>query len=233
MDYRAAIERAADEVNERFARPDWTPVWLVVRDDFLASIAAYLEYDVLLVNPVMDGLNLVAKEAPLVNDRDGVLVLSREAGAFEELAEWVVPVDPLDVEGQAAALERAIGVPAAERRAWLEGIRRQRPDARHGRMGRPRAPRARRARSTRRRRGYDATVSAGPDVASRELVSIDPATLEPLGRVPVTPPEELAEVVAEARMAQAAFAREPLARPAPAAGTRRPRARRGRRLHRR
>ena len=53
-------------------------------------------------------------------------------------------------------------------------------------------------------------MSAGPDVASRELVSIDPATLEPLGRVPVTPPEELAEVVAEARLAQAAFAREPL-----------------------
>jgi len=124
VDYRAAIERAAYEVNERFARPDWTPVSLVVRDDFLASIAAYLEYDVLLVNPVMDGLNLVAKEAPLVNDRDGVLVLSREAGAFEELAEWVVPVDPLDVEGQAAALERAIGVAGAERRSWLDGIRR-------------------------------------------------------------------------------------------------------------
>jgi len=125
VDYRAAIERAADEVNERFARPGWTPVSLVVRDDFLASIAAYLEYDVLLVNPVMDGLNLVAKEAPLVNERDGVLVLSREAGAFEELAEWVVPVDPLDVEGQAAALERAIGLPADLRRAWLEGIQRQ------------------------------------------------------------------------------------------------------------
>lgn len=123
VDYRAAIELAADAVNERFARPGWQPVSLVVRDDFLASIAAYLEYDVLLVNPVMDGLNLVAKEAPLVNRRDGVLVLSREAGAFEELGAWVVPVDPLDVEGQAAALERAIGLPVDVRRAWLEGIR--------------------------------------------------------------------------------------------------------------
>jgi trehalose 6-phosphate synthase len=124
VDYRAAIERAAAVVNERFARPGWQPVSLVVRDDFLASIAAYLEYDVLLVNPVMDGLNLVAKEAPLVNERDGVLVLSREAGAFEELGEWVVPVDPLDVEDQAAALERAIGLPADVRRSWLDGIRR-------------------------------------------------------------------------------------------------------------
>jgi len=122
VDYRFAIERAAAVVNDRFRRPGWEPVSLVVRDDFPASVAAYLEYDVLLVNPVMDGLNLVAKEAPLVNRHDGVLVLSREAGAFEELRRWVVPVDPLDVEGQAAALERAIGLPLAERRAWLGGI---------------------------------------------------------------------------------------------------------------
>ena len=125
VDYRLAISRAADAVNARFRRPGWEPVSLVVRDDLLASVAAYAEYDVLLVNPVMDGLNLVAKEAPLVNGRDGVLVLSREAGAFEELRDWVVPVDPLDVEGQARALERAIELPAATRRAWLEEIRAQ------------------------------------------------------------------------------------------------------------
>jgi len=124
VDYRGAVERAAAAVNERFGRPGWQPVALVVRDDFPASVAAYLEYDILLVNPVMDGLNLVAKEAPLVNRRDGVLVLSREAGAFEELEEWVLPVDPLDVESQATALERALAIPLAERRAWLEGIRR-------------------------------------------------------------------------------------------------------------
>ena len=158
----------------------------------------------------MDGLNLVAKEAPLVNRRDGVLVLSREAGAFEELGEWVVPVDPLDVEGQAAALERALGIPADVRRAVARRHWAARADARRRRVGRSRAARARRPRAPGRCRGYDALVSAGPDVASRELVSIDPATLEPLGRVPVTPPEELAEVVVEARLAQAAFAREPL-----------------------
>jgi trehalose 6-phosphate synthase len=125
VDYRTAIDAAAAAVNERFGRPGWTPVSLVVRDDLLASIAAYVEYDVLLVNSVMDGLNLVAKEAPLVNARDGVLVLSREAGAFEELGRWVVPVDPLDVDGQARALGRAIELPAGERRAWLRAIQAQ------------------------------------------------------------------------------------------------------------
>jgi trehalose 6-phosphate synthase len=125
VDYRLAITRAVDAVNERFRRPGWEPISLVVRDDLLASVAAYTEYDVLLVNPVMDGLNLVAKEAPLVNRRDGVLVLSRDAGAFEELRDWVVPVDPLDVEGQARALQRALELPEALRRSWLEGIRAQ------------------------------------------------------------------------------------------------------------
>ena len=86
-------------------------------------MAAYVDYDVLLVNPVMDGLNLVAKEAPLVNDRDGVLVLSRNAGAYEELADHVIGVDPLDVDDQADGLRRAVELGPDDRRAWLDGIR--------------------------------------------------------------------------------------------------------------
>jgi trehalose 6-phosphate synthase len=123
VDYRRATEAAAAAVNERYGRPGWKPVRLELRDDFPASVAGYIEYDVLLVNPVMDGLNLVAKEAPLVNERDGALVLSRQAGAHAELADWVIGVDPLDVDGQAEALARAIDLPLAERRARLHGIR--------------------------------------------------------------------------------------------------------------
>jgi trehalose 6-phosphate synthase len=122
-DYRRATEETAAAANERFARPGWEPIRLDVRDDFLASLAAYHEYDVLLVNPVMDGLNLVAKEAPLLNERDGVVVLSREAGAFEEIGPWTVGVDPHDVPGQAEALARAISLPGAERRRRLDAIR--------------------------------------------------------------------------------------------------------------
>lgn len=122
-EYRDATERASAAVNARFSRPGWEPIRLDVRDDFLASVAAYTEYDVLLVNPVMDGLNLVAKEAPLVNERDGALVLSRNAGAFEEIGQWTIAVDPLDVSGQAAALAHAIALPADERRRMLDAIR--------------------------------------------------------------------------------------------------------------
>jgi trehalose 6-phosphate synthase len=123
VEYRAATETAAAAVNRRFATPNWKPIRLDVRDDFLASVAAYTDYDVLLVNPVMDGLNLVAKEAPLVNDRDGALVLSRQAGVFDEIGAFAVGVDPLDVPAQADALARAIALPRAERRRSLDGIR--------------------------------------------------------------------------------------------------------------
>lgn len=122
-DYVAAVEDAVREVNERFGRDDWTPVELDVADDFPRSVAGYKQFDVLLVNPVFDGLNLVAKEAMLVNERDGVLVLSENAGAYEELGEWALPVGPLDLVGQADALERALEMPAEERRQRAEKIR--------------------------------------------------------------------------------------------------------------
>jgi trehalose 6-phosphate synthase len=75
------------------------------------------------VNAIYDGLNLVAKEAPLVNERDGVLVLSENAGVHEELGEWALSVNPFDVSGQAEAIHAALGLPAEERRSRLEAIR--------------------------------------------------------------------------------------------------------------
>jgi trehalose 6-phosphate synthase len=121
--YLDEIHAAADEVNDRFGRDGWKPVLLEVKDDFPRSIAAYKQYDLLLVNAVFDGLNLVAKEAPLVNKRDGVVVLSRNAGAYEELAPWVVAVDPFDLVGQAEALHAALSLPADDRRARANALR--------------------------------------------------------------------------------------------------------------
>jgi len=120
-EYRAAIERAAAGVE--FRHPG--ALELRISDDFPRSVAAYKQFDVLLVNAVMDGLNLVAKEAPLVNTRDGVVVLSENSGAFEELRDWVVPVDPHDLDGHVAALERALELPPAERRRRADAIRAQ------------------------------------------------------------------------------------------------------------
>lgn len=122
-DYLVALETAAREVNDRFGREGWAPVELDVADDFPRSVAGYRQFDVLLVNPVFDGLNLVAKEACLVNERDGVLVLSENAGVHEELGEWALTVSPLDLVGQADALYEALTLPAEERRRRAEAIR--------------------------------------------------------------------------------------------------------------
>jgi trehalose 6-phosphate synthase len=119
----AEIERAVAAVNERFRRDGWTPVELDVADNFAKSVAAYKQYDVLVVNAVFDGLNLVSKEAPLVNDRDGVLVLSENAGAHEELGEWALTVNPFDLDGQARAIHEALTMAAGERKRRLAGIR--------------------------------------------------------------------------------------------------------------
>jgi trehalose 6-phosphate synthase len=121
--YLAAADEAVRRVNERFGRDGWLPVDLRIRDDFASSLAAYKQFDVLFVNAVYDGLNLVSKEAMLVNERDGVLVLSENAGAFEELGDWAIPVNPFDVAEQAEAIHRALELPPDERRARGEAIR--------------------------------------------------------------------------------------------------------------
>jgi trehalose 6-phosphate synthase len=121
-EYAGAVEAAAREVNDRFGQVGWQPVELDIADDFLRSIAGYKQFDVLFVNPVFDGLNLVVKEAFLVNERDGALVLSENAGVHEQLGEWAVTVNPLDVSGQADALYDALTLDAAERRRRADAI---------------------------------------------------------------------------------------------------------------
>jgi trehalose 6-phosphate synthase len=122
-EYLGAIQRAARAVNDRFRDEDWVPVDLRIEDNFPQAIAAYKQYDVLLVNAIFDGMNLVAKEAPLLNQRDGVLILSENTGAHEELGPWAISVNPFDVAGQAEALHEALELPEGERRARLEAIR--------------------------------------------------------------------------------------------------------------
>lgn len=114
-DYVGAIEREARLLGDA--------VDLRVGDDFARSVAAYKQFDALLVNAVFDGLNLVSKEAPYVNTRDGVVVLSENAGSHEELGRWALTANPFDVSGQADALYAALTMDAGERHRRLEAIR--------------------------------------------------------------------------------------------------------------
>jgi trehalose 6-phosphate synthase len=123
--YRTETEHVVQRVNERWGSPGFTPVVLDLEDDFAATVAALRRYDLLLVNPIRDGLNLVAMEGPVVNEHDGVLALSREAGAFDELADVSVEVNPFDVTGTAAAIARGLSMSPNERRSRAHELRRR------------------------------------------------------------------------------------------------------------
>lgn len=123
LGYTAEVHGLIDRINARWSTPDWTPIVVDADDNFPASVAVLRRYDLLLVNPVRDGLNLVAKEGAAVNERDGVLVLSRESGVHDELGSWALEVNPFDVSATAEALHAGLSMAPAERAERAAGLR--------------------------------------------------------------------------------------------------------------
>ncbi|MCL9759429.1 trehalose-6-phosphate synthase [Frankia sp. AiPa1] len=124
-EYTASVRRLAAEIDDEFAVGDWCPLRLEVTDDYPRSIAALSLAEVLVVNPVRDGMNLVAKEGAVLSRQDAVLVLSREAGAHAEMGRSALVVNPFDVQATAAAMHTALVMPASERHrraAELAGV---------------------------------------------------------------------------------------------------------------
>ncbi len=121
-DYAAAVREVVARVNG-LAEPDQAPIWIADGTDYAMAIAGLRMASVVLVNPVVDGMNLVAKEAVLVGEQDPVLVLSETAGAAEQLANDCLMVAPADVSGTADMIERGLAMPSAERRARLRNLR--------------------------------------------------------------------------------------------------------------
>jgi trehalose 6-phosphate synthase len=122
--YRQEVESLVERLNDRWGTHGWTPIVYDPGDDFPRSVAALQRADVLLVNPIRDGLNLVAKEGPLLNRRDAVLALSTEAGAWEELGTaGALRVNPFDVAATAEVLHRALSMPDAERAERASSLR--------------------------------------------------------------------------------------------------------------
>jgi trehalose 6-phosphate synthase len=125
QDYLQQIMAEAGLINAQFSDEYWEPVRILVGDNYYRALAAMQLYDVLLVNPIADGMNLVAKEGVLVNQHDGVLVLSEHAGAFYELGDHSLVVSPFDVYGTAEAMHHALTMPAEERHQRAEALRQQ------------------------------------------------------------------------------------------------------------
>jgi trehalose 6-phosphate synthase len=113
--YLDELMAAAGRVNVRHGDSDWEPVRVLVGEDYARAIAALQIYDVLLVNSVADGMNLVAKEGPIVNRRDGILVLSERTGARQQLETGALVISPWDIYATAEVFHQALSMPQVER----------------------------------------------------------------------------------------------------------------------
>ncbi|OFW57715.1 MAG: hypothetical protein A2W01_02500 [Candidatus Solincola sediminis] len=115
-DYRKQVEQKAAALNREFSTNDWEPVHLDISDDYPRSVAALMEFDALLVNPVADGMNLVAKEGAILNTRDGLIMLSITAGAYQEMRGSVLAINPLDIEETAQAILKSLETSGRKRK---------------------------------------------------------------------------------------------------------------------
>jgi trehalose 6-phosphate synthase len=122
-EYLERIEAVVAVVNHRHGSPDWMPIQLKLRDDLEEAVAAYKHYDVLMVNAMFDGMNLVAKEGPMVNERAGVSILSENTGAHEELGSYALSVNPFDIQELADSIHAALTMDPDERRHRHEGLK--------------------------------------------------------------------------------------------------------------
>ncbi len=149
--YRERVMRAVEHINTRHGTTSWMPIDIRIQDNFPATLAAYRNYDALLVNAIFDGMNLVAKEGAIVNERGGVLILSENTGAYEELGTYSLSVNPFDIEEQADAIftrahdagRRELAAPARHPRgggAQQRGALDRHPAGRHRRQAGRRGP---------------------------------------------------------------------------------------------
>jgi len=122
-EYLERIEALVAVVNHRHGTTDWMPIDLRIYENFPEAVARYKHFDLLMVNSIFDGMNLVAKEAPAVNTCDGVVMLSENTGSHEELGDCTLTVNPFDIQEQADTIHRALTMDAEERRLRATRLR--------------------------------------------------------------------------------------------------------------
>jgi trehalose 6-phosphate synthase len=124
-EYTAMVERLGREIDDEFGTDEWTPLVLEIGDDYPGALAALRLSDVVFVNSVRDGMNLVVLEGIVLSERDPAVVLSRDAGAAVTLGDDAVLVNPFDVSQTAAALHEALSMPSGERVARARRLRKK------------------------------------------------------------------------------------------------------------
>ena len=120
--YMDEVQQLINQINRNFGTDDWQPIVAFMENNYTQAIAGMKLYDVLLVNTIIEGMNLVAKEGPVVNTTDGVLVLSQTSGAYDQLKDHALFVSPTDIEGTMATLHQAIVMSPEERQKRAIGL---------------------------------------------------------------------------------------------------------------
>ncbi len=113
--YEQGVRSIIERINALYGQEDWQPIIVFFGNDRSRALASFQHYDVLLVNPIVDGMNLVVKEGAMLNKRSGAIILSRTAGAHDTLGEHVLSLAPLDLEATTSALYRALTMSQEER----------------------------------------------------------------------------------------------------------------------
>jgi len=121
--YSKEILRTIDDINEKHGQEGWKPIESRFVSDYGLCVACFKNYDCLVVNPIADGMNIVPKEASIINEKDGVLVLSENAGCYEELKDYALTVNPFDITQTAEAYYQAVKMDEIERKKRLEGLK--------------------------------------------------------------------------------------------------------------
>jgi len=123
QDYLEELMAAAGRINARLGESEWEPIRIIVSENLPRAVAVMQLYDVLLVNSIADGMNLVAKEGPIVNQRDGVLILSERTGARQQLAPGALVISPCDIYATAQAMHQALSMSKEDRKENIERLR--------------------------------------------------------------------------------------------------------------
>jgi trehalose 6-phosphate synthase len=121
--YSQDIMDIIKDINQKYGRASWKPIECIFRADYQLVVAAFKNYNCLIVNPISDGMNIVPKEASVVNEQQGVLILSETAGCFEELKEYTLPVNPFDISQTAEAFHQALKMDEKEKTHRLNGLK--------------------------------------------------------------------------------------------------------------
>jgi trehalose 6-phosphate synthase len=122
-DYKIEIDNIIKYINLKYSTEDWKPIEEIFKADYSLVTAAFKNYDCLMVNPLCDGMNIVSKEGSVVNENDGVLIISEHAGSYEELKDYSLAVNPFDVSETADAIYKAVTMARNERKERLKGLK--------------------------------------------------------------------------------------------------------------